>query len=207
LIARGVPQHTADYTKEAYSHPTWRGSRHGIALRLLPPSSAVDLTSTTRNPMTEILQSPAAMIRPNIPFRLDRLPWSRFHLLVVIGLGITWILDGLEVTIVGSLGPALQSAETLHLSSPNLGVASFYVVGAVIDALVFGWLTDQHGRRLVFYGTLIVYLSGVFLSAFAWDFLELSRFSGWLRGSTLVENTQPPIRQSTSLFPRSTAGV
>jgi hypothetical protein len=76
-----VPQHTADYTKEAYSHPTWRGSRHGIALRLLPPSSAVDLTSTTRNPMTEILQSPAAMIRPNIPFRLDRLPWSRFHLL------------------------------------------------------------------------------------------------------------------------------
>jgi hypothetical protein len=68
--------------------------------------------------MTE-LQSPA-MIRTNIPFRLDRLPWSRFHLLVVIGLGITWILDGLEVTIVGSLGPALESAETLHLSSANL---------------------------------------------------------------------------------------
>ena len=58
-----------------------------------------------------------AMIRTNIPFRLDRLPWSRFHLMVVIGLGITWILDGLEVTIVGSLGPALQSADTLHLSS------------------------------------------------------------------------------------------
>jgi hypothetical protein len=64
--------------------------------------------------------------RTNIPFRLDRLPWSRFHVLVVIGLGITWILDGLEVTIVGSLGTALQSAETLHLSSANLGaVASF----------------------------------------------------------------------------------
>src|SRR6478609_9701711 len=146
--------------------------------------------------MTETLQS-AAMIRTNIPFRLDRLPWSRFHLLVVIGLGITCILDGLEVTIVGSLGPALQSAETLHLSSANLGaVASFYVVGAVIGALVFGWLTDQHGRRLVFYVTLIVYLSGVFLSAFAW-ISGASRFSGWSRGSVLVENTQPSIRQST----------
>jgi hypothetical protein len=77
-----------------------------------------------------------AMIRTNIPFRLDRLPWSRFHLLVVIGLGITWILDGLEVTIVGSLGPALQSTDTLHLSSANLGaVASFYVVGASSERL------------------------------------------------------------------------
>ena len=118
-----------------------------------------------------------AMIRTNIPFRLDRLPWSRFHLLVVIGLGITWILDGLEVTIVGSLGPALQSAETLHLSSANLGaVASFYVVGAVVGALVFGWITDRHGRRLVFYVTLIVYLSGVLLSAFAWDFWSFAIF-------------------------------
>ena len=125
--------------------------------------------------MTE-LQSPA-MIRTNIPFRLDRLPWSWFHLLVVIGLGITWILDGLEVTIVGSLGPALQSAETLHLSSANLGaVASFYVVGAVIGALVFGWITDRHGRRLVFYVALIVYLSGVLLSAFAWDFWSFAIF-------------------------------
>ena len=72
----------------------------------------------------------STIVHTDIPFRLDRLPWSRFHLLVVIGLGITWILDELEVTIVGSLGPALQSAETLHLSSSNVGaVASFYVVG------------------------------------------------------------------------------
>jgi MFS family permease len=126
--------------------------------------------------MTEALSS-LPMIRTNIPFRLDRLPWSRFHLLVVIGLGITWILDGLEVTIVGSLGPALQSAETLHLSSANLGaVASFYVVGAVVGALIFGWITDRHGRRLVFYVTLIVYLGGVFLSAFAWDFWSFAIF-------------------------------
>ena len=91
----------------------------------------------------------STIVHTDIPFRLDRLPWSRFHLLVVIGLGMTWISDGLEVTIVGSLGPALQSAETLHLSSL---VASFYVVGAVTGALGFGWITDRFGHAEV-YGT------------------------------------------------------
>lgn len=121
--------------------------------------------------------SSSRAIKTDIPFRLDRLPWSRFHLLVVIGLGITWILDGIEVTIVGSLGPALQSADTLHLTSSNLGaIASFYVVGAVTGALGFGWITDRHGRRLVFYVTLIVYLTGVLLSAFAWNFWSFALF-------------------------------
>lgn len=111
------------------------------------------------------------VVKTDIPFRLDRLPWSRFHLLVVLGLGITWILDGLEVTIVGSLGPALQSQDTLRLSSADLGsIASCYVVGAVAGALVFGWITDRYGRRLVFYVTLLIYLGGVLLSAFAWNF-------------------------------------
>ena len=119
----------------------------------------------------------STVVHTDIPFRLDRLPWSRFHLLVVIGLGVTWILDGLEVTIVGSLGPALQSVETLHLSSADLGaVASSYVVGAVTGALGFGWITDKFGRRLVFYVTLIVYLGGVLLSAFAWDFWSFAFF-------------------------------
>ena len=95
----------------------------------------------------------------------------------MLGLGITWILDGLEVTIVGSLGPALQSADTLNLSSSELGaIASFYVVGAVTGALGFGWITDRFGRRLVFYVTLIIYLSGVLLSAFAWDFWSFACF-------------------------------
>src|ERR1700734_387624 len=98
------------------------------------------------------MQKSSAIVHTDIPFRLDRLPWSRFHVLVVIGLGITWILDGLEVTIVGSLGPALQSAETLHLSSADLcAVASSYVVGAVTGALGFGWITltlrSQLGHR------------------------------------------------------------
>jgi MFS family permease len=115
--------------------------------------------------------SPRGVIQTNIPFRLDRLPWSRFHLLVVAGLGITWILDGLEVTIVGSLGPSLQSADTLRLTSSDLGaIASFYVVGAVTGALIFGWITDRHGRRLVFYVTLVIYLAGVLSSALAWNF-------------------------------------
>src|SRR6201993_4515376 len=123
------------------------------------------------------MQKTSAVVHTNIPFRLDRLPWSRFHLLVVVGLGITWILDGLEVTIVGSIGPALQRAETLHLSSADIGaVASFYVVGAVTGALVFGWLTDRFGRRFVFYVTLMVYLTGVMLSALSWNFWSFAAF-------------------------------
>src|SRR5436190_14534846 len=73
----------------------------------------------------------------DIPARLDRLPWSRFHLLVVVALGITWILDGLEVTIVGAIGPVLQSTRTLGLSAAEIGFAgSAYVTGAVTGALI-----------------------------------------------------------------------
>jgi MFS family permease len=118
-----------------------------------------------------------AAVKTDVPARLDRLPWSRFHLLIVVGLGVTWILDGLEVTIVGALGPALQSPQTLHLSSQNLGaIASFYVIGAVTGALVSGWVTDRFGRRLVFYATLIVYLAGVLSSACAWNFWSFALF-------------------------------
>ncbi len=116
-------------------------------------------------------------ITTHIPARLDRLPWSRFHLLVVVALGVTWILDGLEVTIVGSIGPVLQNSQTLGLSAQEIGSAgSAYVVGAVIGALLFGWLTDRFGRRLVFYLTLIVYLAGVLLSATSWDFWSFALF-------------------------------
>jgi MFS family permease len=80
----------------------------------------------------------------DIPARLDRLPWSRFHVLVVVALGITWILDGLEVTIVGAIGPVLQSTLTLGLTAGEIGAAaSAYVTGAVIGALIFGWMTDR----------------------------------------------------------------
>jgi MFS family permease len=118
-----------------------------------------------------------AAITTEIPARLDRLPWSRFHLLVVIALGITWILDGLEVTLVGAIGPVLQSPLTLHLTAGQIGAAgSAYVTGAVIGALIFGWLTDRFGRRFVFYVTLIVYLVGVLLTATSWSFWSFAAF-------------------------------
>src|SRR5262249_25607866 len=85
--------------------------------------------------------------------------------------------DGLEVTIVGAIGPVLQSPETLGLSATQVGsTASAYVVGAVVGALLFGWLTDRFGRRLVFYVTLAVYLTGVLLSAVSWDFASFAVF-------------------------------
>ena len=116
-------------------------------------------------------------IQTDIPARLDRLPWSRFHLLVVIALGVTWILDGLEVTIVGSLGPVLQDRRTLGLTAQDVGsVASIYVVGAVAGALFFGWLTDRLGRKMIFNVTLGIYVLGVLLSAFAWDFWSFAAF-------------------------------
>src|SRR5215469_11717678 len=124
-------------------------------------------------------QAPNAQraIETDIPARLDRLPWSRFHVLVVIALGVTWILDGLEVTIVGTIGPVLQSRDTLGLSAGDIGLAaSAYVAGAVLGALVFGWLTDRFGRRMVFYATLIIYVAGVFATATSWNFLSFALF-------------------------------
>src|ERR1700731_5102693 len=88
-----------------------------------------------------------APIIPDFPARLHRLPWSRFHLLVVVALGITWILDGLEVTIVGAVGAVLEDKRTLGLTPEEIGAAaSCYLAGAVLGGLVFGWLTDRIGR-------------------------------------------------------------
>jgi MFS family permease len=117
------------------------------------------------------------MIETDIPARLDRLKFSRFHVLVVLALGITWVLDGLEVTIVGSLGPILQNRGTLGLTAQDIGnVAAFYVGGAVFGALLFGWLTDRFGRRRIFNVTLLIYLLGVLASAFAWNFWSFALF-------------------------------
>src|SRR6476469_3445274 len=115
---------------------------------------------------------PDRIIETNIPARLDRLPWSRWHWLVVIGLGTVWILDGLEVTIVGAIASRLQEKGALGLSASQLGLAAtLYVVGACVGALFFGHLTDRYGRKLLFMVTLGVYLAATVATAFAPTFL------------------------------------
>ena len=108
-------------------------------------------------------------ITTDIPARLDRLPWARWHWLVVIGLGTVWILDGLEVTIVGSMSAALQEEKTgLGLSSFDVGLAgAVYVAGACLGALFFGQLTDRFGRKKLFLLTLAVYTVATVLTAFS----------------------------------------
>jgi MFS family permease len=106
----------------------------------------------------------------DVPARLDRLPWGRFHSLVVTALGITWILDGLEVTLAGAVAGALQDSPALQLSSADLGLAgAAYVSGAVLGAIVFGWLTDKLGRRKLFFLTLFIYIAATLATGFSWD--------------------------------------
>src|SRR6201996_3276092 len=110
------------------------------------------------------------IVESDIPQRLDRLPWSRFHWLVVIALGITWVLDGLEVTLTGSVSGALQSQEGLNLSDVQVGeAASAYLTGAVLGALGFGYLTDLLGRKKLFFVTLGLYLAATAATAFSPD--------------------------------------
>src|SRR6266704_2938877 len=112
-----------------------------------------------------------------VPARLDRLPWSRWHWLIVVSLGATWILDGLEVTLAGSLGGILTRRETLGLSDTEVGAsATFYLAGAVIGALLFGYGTDRFGRKKLFFITVAVYLIGTALSGFSWSFASYAFF-------------------------------
>ncbi len=112
----------------------------------------------------------ADTIETNVPRRLDRLPWARWHWIVVGALGFVWILDGLEVTIVGSIGPTLQDKATLGLSSFQVGlIGAFYVAGAVSGALLFGYMTDRWGRKKLFMITLGLYLVATVATAFSWS--------------------------------------
>jgi MFS family permease len=112
-----------------------------------------------------------AVIETDIPARLDALPWGRFHTLVVAALGITWILDGLEVTLTGALGGVLKETSTLGLTNTQIGLASSaYLGGAVLGALFFGWLTDRVGRKKLFFITLVIYLVATAATALSWNF-------------------------------------
>ncbi len=117
------------------------------------------------------------VVETDIPARLDRLRWSGFHTRVVVALGITWILDGLEVTLAGALSGALKQSPTLALSNIDVGVASSaYLAGAVLGALGFGWLTDRIGRKNLFFITLALYLAATAATAASWDFYSYAVF-------------------------------
>ena len=112
-----------------------------------------------------------------VPARLDRLPWTRFHWLLVCALGATWILDGLEVTLAGSVGAILTHRDTLHLSEAQVGAsATCYLIGAVLGALLFGWGTDRLGRKRLFFVTVTVYLCATAATAFSWNFASYAIF-------------------------------
>ena len=118
-----------------------------------------------------------AVIETDIPARLDRLPWTRFHTLIVAALGITWILDGLEVTLAGSIAGALQESPVLHFSAAEVGlVGSAYLTGAVTGAVLFGYLTDRFGRKKLFFVTLGLYLAATASTAASWDFWSFALF-------------------------------
>ncbi len=117
------------------------------------------------------------IVETDIPARLDRLPWGRFHTLVVAALGITWILDGLEVTLAGTVAGALKASPVLQFSNTDVGLAaSAYLAGAVLGALFFGWLTDRLGRKKLFFITLTVYLIATAATAFSWNLWSFMLF-------------------------------
>jgi MFS family permease len=119
----------------------------------------------------------ASIIRTDVSARLDRLPWSRFHTLVVVALGVTWILDGLEVTIAGSIAAALKQDPAMAFTETQIGLASSaYLLGAVFGALFFGWLTDRLGRKKLFFVTLAVYGVATTLTAFSWNLWSFCLF-------------------------------
>jgi MFS family permease len=124
-------------------------------------------------------QKPAMseIVETDVPQRLDRLPWSRWHTRIIVALGTSWLLDGLEVTLVGSLSGMLESKSGLSLTDPQVtAAATFYLAGAVFGALLFGYLTDRLGRKKLFLVTLATYSLATIASAFSWNFLSFGLF-------------------------------
>jgi MFS family permease len=117
------------------------------------------------------------IVETDIPARLDALPFGPFHTLVIVALGITWILDGLEVTLAGALSGELKDSAALGLSNAQIGLSgSCYLAGAVLGAFFFGWLTDRLGRKKLFTITLVVYLLATAATALSWNFWSFAFF-------------------------------
>ncbi len=124
--------------------------------------------------MTAVADTSTRSVRSLVPARMDRLPWTHFHWLVVVGLGVSWILDGLEIQIVSLIATPLTDPRTLDLSTGQAGfLGSMYLIGEVVGALVFGRLTDKLGRKKLFIITLAIYLIGSGMGGFAWDYWSL----------------------------------
>ncbi len=135
--------------------------------------------SATGGPKTDSVSEAeyGTVTETDVPGRLDGLPFGRFHLLVIIALGITWILDGLEVTLAGALSGELKSSSALGLSNAEVGFAgSCYLAGAVLGAFFFGWLTDRLGRKRLFTITLAVYLLATAATGLSWNAFSFSLF-------------------------------
>jgi MFS family permease len=129
------------------------------------------------HPLASAAAREGGIIETDIPARLDRLHWSGFHTRVVAALGITWILDGLEVTLAGTLSGALKASPSLHFSNLDVGVAnSAYLAGAVLGALGFGWLTDRIGRKKLFFITLALYLAATAATSLSWGLASYALF-------------------------------
>ena len=139
--------------------------RHGAAV---DKSASISATAKQDND---------SVIETSIPARLDSLRWGGFHTRVVAALGITWILDGLEVTLAGALSGALKESPTLQFSNFDVGLAnSAYLAGAVLGALGFGWLTDRIGRKKLFFITLALYLTATAATALSWSVASYALF-------------------------------
>ncbi len=142
----------------------------------------MDLQLTQRNSPVATTAAPMRgdddrVIETSIPSRLDSLRWSGFHTRVVLALGITWILDGLEVTLAGALSGALKESPMLHFSNFDVGFSnSLYLAGAVLGALGFGWLTDRIGRKKLFFITLALYLAATAATALSWNVASYALF-------------------------------
>jgi MFS family permease len=127
--------------------------------------------------MTSVQGEQLESFKTLIPARLDRLSWSRSHWLFVVGLGITWILDGLEVTIIGAVIAVLERPDVMNLSATKIGfISSCYLTGAVLGSLTFGHLEDRFGRRRLFFLSLLTYLTGVGLTALSWNLTSFVAF-------------------------------
>jgi len=139
--------------------------RHGAAV-----GESASISATAK-------QDNDGVIETSIPARLDCLRWGGFHTRVVAALGITWILDGLEVTLAGALSGALKESPTLQFSNFDVGLAnSAYLAGAVLGALGFGWLTDRIGRKKLFFITLALYLTATAATALSWNVTSYALF-------------------------------